>query len=114
MSKNYSVKSYDVKDRNGRTVSKDFKITPNKAGQFVNFNTINDIYKKLSQQYDPTNIMVLGMNGVNMRTLKRLDENIDDLSWNDEDYYAKYNTNKTDKFNKYVGVQFVIKNKKKI
>ncbi len=113
MSKNYNIKSFDVRDKKGKLISKDYKFTPKKNGQFISFETVNNIYKKLAESNDPSNIIVLGMNGVNTRTLKRANENVDDLEYNDEDYYAKYNTEKSDKFKKYVNVQFIIKNTKR-
>lgn len=111
--KNYNIKSYEIRDKKGKLISRDYKFTPKKDGQFISFETVNNIYKKLAETTDPSNIIVLGMNGINTRTLKRANENVNDLEYNDEDYYAKYNTQKSDKFKKYVNVQFIIKDTKR-
>jgi hypothetical protein len=116
--KKFIVQQFDITDKKGKLISKDLKLTA-KDNEFITFDDVNNFYKELAKKYDTTNIQILTMTPTGKKdeikcgTIKKIGEDLKDLEIQIEDYYRRYTTSKrSDKFGKFVGVQFIFKNPK--
>jgi hypothetical protein len=112
MAKKYYTPNPSVKrNKKGKIISETVKAIANQD-QFLSFNDVNRLYKKLATQHNTKNISVVVRNGQGrFSSLKAHGNNVDDLTMDDTDYYQKYDRDNRQKFNNFVQVDFVIHNK---
>ena len=113
---NYLSQFLEVKNKNGTIVSTDLRLTA-KDNKFISFNDINELYKAMAKQFKTQNVQVLTTNPAGLKSMiKKKGQIIDDLAYDDEDYYNKLNKQDRQKFNEFTSVLFILntKNKNKI
>ena len=104
---NYLTQFLEVKNKNGTIVSNNIRLTA-EDNKFISFNDINELYKAMAKQYKTKNIQVLTTNPTGLKSMiKKQGENIEDLVYDEEDYYNKLNKQDRKKFNEFTSVLFI-------
>ena len=111
---NYVTQFLEVKNKNGTIVPNNIRLTA-KDNKFISLNDINELYKAMAKQYKSQNIQGLTTNPTGLKSMiKKQGQIIDDLVYDDEDYYNKLNKQDRQKFNEFTSVLFILnKNIKK-
>lgn len=109
---NYLTQYLEIKDKNEKIVSNDIRLIA-KKDKFITFENVNKIYKKISSKYKTKNIQILITNSAGRKSMiKKLGENVDDLEYDNEEYYNKMKKEDRKKFDNFTSVQFILKNNK--
>lgn len=89
------LKKVEIKDKRGKVISERLKIVMNED-KFMNFEDLNNVYKKVIKDYDSTNLIVRAQlaNG-QYTTVKAFGVDIQDLKYSEEDYLSKFNQSKS-------------------
>ncbi len=109
---NYLTQYLKVQDKKGKVVSNDIRLIA-KQDKFISFNEMNELYKKIAAEYKTSQIQVLTTNPTGRKSMiKKIGDNVDDLTLEDEDYYNKLKKEDRKKFNEFTNVQFILRTTK--
>jgi len=95
------------RNKNGKEIERVMDIKPKNAKLKLTLDEVNNLYKKIAERADTSNIMIKAMTIDGYKTLKSFDYNDEDLIHCLDDYYSSLPKEKRDKFENLLSVQII-------